>query len=82
AIAANIAHYAAWYDLLPRLSCPVMLLRAKGNDAVPDEDFSRMRDTIPNCKAYEVSNPDHNVHLGDKEEFYSHFDDFLSRIGS
>jgi len=30
--------------------------------------------------AYEVSHPDHNVHLGNKEEFYNYFDEFLNRV--
>jgi len=77
AVAANIASYQDWYELLPRITCPVMLLRAKGGEAVSDEDFARMRAAIPRCRAYELSNPDHNVHLADKDEFYGCFDDFL-----
>lgn len=41
-----------------------MLVRAKGNDAVSDEDFVKMQSLIKNCVPYEMSNPDHNVHLG------------------
>lgn len=80
AMAANIASYENWYPLLPRIKCLVMLVRAKGNDAVSDEDFSKMKSLIPNCMPYEVRNPDHNVHLGNKEEFYGHFDEFLNRL--
>lgn len=80
AMAANIASYENWYPLLPRIKCLVMLVRAKGNDAVSDEDFSKMKSLIPNCMPYEVRNPDHNVHLGNKEEFYGYFDEFLNRL--
>ena len=80
AIAANIANYHNWYDLLPRIKCPVMLVRAKGNDAVSDEDFGKMKSLLYNCRAYEIANPDHNVHLGNKNEFYKYFDDFLKRF--
>jgi hypothetical protein len=38
-----------------------------------------MKSLIPNCTAYELSNPDHNVHLGNTDEFYRYFDDFLKR---
>jgi 2-succinyl-6-hydroxy-2,4-cyclohexadiene-1-carboxylate synthase len=80
AMAANIAYYESWFSLLPGIKCPVMLVRAKGNDAVTDDDFSRMKSMIPNCTAYEMSNPDHNVHLGNKNEFYRYFDDFLGKL--
>lgn len=80
AIAANIAYYQSWFHLLPLIKCPVMLLRAKGNDAVSDEDFTKMQSLLSNCMAFEVSNPDHNVHLANKEEFYSYFNEFLKII--
>jgi 2-succinyl-6-hydroxy-2,4-cyclohexadiene-1-carboxylate synthase len=80
AIAANIAYYAKWYDLLPGIKCPVMLVRAKGGAAVPDDDFGKMRAMIPDCVAYEMSNPDHNVHLANAGEFYGYFDEFLARL--
>jgi pimeloyl-ACP methyl ester carboxylesterase len=80
AIAANIANYENWYHLLSRIKCPVLLIRAKGGEAVPDEDFIKMQSMIANCSAFEVSHPDHNVHLSKKEEFYGYFSRFLSGI--
>jgi pimeloyl-ACP methyl ester carboxylesterase len=80
AIAANIAYYQEWFDLLPSIQCPVLLLRAKGGEAVTDEDFSRMKSLIVDCMAYEVANPDHNVYLSNTEEFYRIFDRFLKRV--
>lgn len=77
AITANIAYYSQWFSLLPRVKCPVMLVKAKGNEAVPEEDFRRMKDLLPDCMAFEMSNPDHNVHLANKSEFYEYFDEFL-----
>lgn len=79
AIAANIAHYSDWFKLLPKIKCPVMLLKAKGNDAVSDADFKKMKSMIPNCMAYEMSAPDHNVHLSNTKEFYEYFDEFLEK---
>jgi pimeloyl-ACP methyl ester carboxylesterase len=80
AIAANIAGDADWFHLLPGIKCPVLLLRAKGGDAVSDEDFSKMQSLLPNCLAREVASPDHNVHLANKEEFYGYFDEFLKLV--
>ncbi len=80
AMAAGIAYDVSWFHLLPGIKCPVLLIRAKGNDAISDEDFGKMQSLIPNCLAHEVSHPDHNVHLGNKEEFYGYFNEFLKKI--
>ena len=80
AIAANIAYDTNWFNILPEIKCPVLLMRAKGGGAVSDEDFSKMKSLIPNCLARETSHPDHNVHLANKEEFYGYFDEFLSQF--
>ena len=77
AIAANIAYYENWFHLLPEIKCPVMLLRSSSQEAVTDEDFAKMQSLLPNCMAFEVSLPDHNVHLSNKQEFYRYFDEFL-----
>jgi 2-succinyl-6-hydroxy-2,4-cyclohexadiene-1-carboxylate synthase len=78
ALAANIAYYENWYHLLPRINCPVLLMRASGGEAVPDEDFVRMRTLLRRCMVREVMNPDHNIHQGNKEEFYGYMDEFLA----
>jgi len=80
AMSANIAYYRNWYHLLPKISCPVMLVRASGHEAIPDKDFLKMQSMISDCMAVEMSHPDHNVHLGNKSEFYEYFDSFLQRI--
>ena len=80
AIAANIAYEEDWFHLLPKIKCPVLLIRAKGSGAVSDEDFAKMQSPIPLCTAREISHPDHNVHLGDKEKFYGYFDEWLNKL--
>jgi 2-succinyl-6-hydroxy-2,4-cyclohexadiene-1-carboxylate synthase len=81
AMAANIAYEQNWFHLLPKIKCPVLLIRAKGNEAVSDEDFTKMQSLITDCVAHEMSHPDHNVYLSNKAEFYRYFDEFLKRIG-
>lgn len=39
-----------------------------------------MNSLILNCIAREMSHPDHNVHLSNREEFYGYFDEFLRKI--
>ncbi len=82
AIAANIAYYEDWFHLLPRIQCPVLLVRAKGGEAVGDGDFSRMKSLLPGCMACEMSSSDHNVYLGNTTEFYGYFDGFLKKVTS
>jgi pimeloyl-ACP methyl ester carboxylesterase len=80
ATGTNAANYRNWFRLLPEIRCPVLLVRARGGDAVPDSDFERMRSMLPDCTAVEMPTPDHNVHLADAEAFYRCFDSFLSRL--
>lgn len=80
AMAANIAYEENWFHLLPRIKCLVLLIRARGSGAISDEDFIKMQSLIKNSLAYEISHSDHNVHLGNKEEFYRYFDEFLKKI--
>ena len=82
AMAANIAYYQKWFDLLPKIQCPVMLVRAGGHEAVSDDDFNRMRSLLSDCMAFEMSHPDHNVYSGNREEFYRYFDSFLNKAKS
>ncbi len=80
AMAANAAHGVEWYDLLPRITCPVLMVRAKGGGVVSDAEFSRMKTLIPDCMAFEASDPDHAVYLSNTEEFYRYFDRLLARV--
>ena len=80
AVANIISHYEDWFHLLPEIKCPAMLIRSASHAGVPDEEFAKMQSMIPHCIAFEMSNPDHNVHLANKEEFYGYFDEFLKTI--
>ncbi len=77
AMALNVANYRSWFELLPNIECPAMLVRSSDHEAVPDGDWERMRSSIRHCTAFEMSKPDHNVHLSDTLEFYDCFDSFL-----
>ncbi|WP_242953844.1 alpha/beta hydrolase [Clostridium sp. BL-8] len=79
AMAAYSTYYQSWFQLLPSIKCLVLLIIAKGNNAVSNEEFVKMQSLIPNCIAYEMSDEDHNIHLAKKEEFYKYFDEFLER---
>jgi 2-succinyl-6-hydroxy-2,4-cyclohexadiene-1-carboxylate synthase len=80
AMALNAVNDDDWFHLLPQIQRPVLLLRAKKGGAVTDGDFAKMQSLLPDCTACEASNPDHNVHLSDKDEFYGYFDAFLAKV--
>lgn len=42
----GIGHYINWYCLLPKIKCPVLLIRSKSHNAVPDADFAKMQPLI------------------------------------
>jgi len=81
AISANIANYHSWYELLAQIECPTMIARSSSHEAVSDADFEILRKEIRQAYAYEVSHPDHNIHLSNKAEFYAFFDDYLHKSG-
>ncbi len=81
AISANIEYEYSWFHLLPQIKCPVAMIRATGhNVAVPKKDFDKMKSLIADCVCFEMSNPNHNVHLSDTKEFYGYLDSFLKKI--
>jgi len=80
AIALGITHDEDWYFLLPKITCLTLLIRAKGGEAVPDEDLLKMKSMLSDCLSYEMTESDHNVHLSNKKEFYGYFDEFLAEI--
>lgn len=77
AMARNIAEYRDWFDLLPKIRCSTMLIRAKESGAVTDKDFSEMGKMIRDCVSYDMQTNDHNIHLVDTEQFYKYMDSFL-----
>ncbi|MBI9049425.1 MAG: alpha/beta hydrolase [Anaerolineaceae bacterium] len=81
AMAANIAYYENWFHLLPKIKCPVMLVRSSSHEAVADPDYVKMQALLSDCMAIEMSTPDHNVHLSNQQEFYGYFDKFLVESG-
>jgi pimeloyl-ACP methyl ester carboxylesterase len=70
-----------WSELLPGIKCVTLLIKAKSHEGgMTDQEFAEMKSMLPNCIAYEMSHPDHNVHLANKEEFYGYFDEYLKKI--
>ncbi len=69
-----------WYHLLPEIKCPALLMRTSSHEAVPEADWNKMQAMLPNCTTAEMSDPDHNVHLANPEEFFDCIDKFINCI--
>ncbi|MCR3760686.1 alpha/beta hydrolase [Clostridium felsineum] len=80
AMASIFLNSLDFWDTLSRIKCLTMIVRSSSHEGIPNEDFKRMAACLKNHLAFEMSNKDHNVHLSNKEEFYTCFDKFLSSI--
>lgn len=82
AMAALKEYMREWYDILPGIACPVLLMRADESWDLSREAAERMRGLIEDCMYIEISGSDHMVYADNPEEFYGGFDRFLERISS
>ena len=81
AMAANAIYDVKWSHLLSNIKCLTLLIsKARNHETKSYKDFIEMQSLIPKCIAHEMSDPDHNVHLANKEEFYEYFDEFLKKL--
>lgn len=78
---AAIEHYScSWFDILPQIKCPVLLVRATESWCLTKEAADRMRSHLKNCTYFEVSKSDHMVYADNPDEFYSGFEKFLDKV--
>ncbi|WP_245237272.1 alpha/beta fold hydrolase, partial [Paenibacillus ihuae] len=77
AMAANIAYNVDWYGRLSEITCPVLLVRARDGESMPDEVWEKAQARIADCTAREMPGSDHNVHVSDPDLFYSFLDEFI-----
>ena len=75
----NKAH-RGWLDLLPRLKCPVCLVRAAQSVFFSSDDARQMRELITDCTYFEVEDSDHMVYDDNPAQFYARFDAFLQKL--
>lgn len=80
AMGALSRDYHDWYDLLAKITCPALLVRATESWCLSVEEAEKIRRALPGCDYYEVSDSDHMVYADNPEEFYAGFDEFLSKI--
>jgi len=80
AMAAMDEYHREWYDILPKIECPVLLVRAGDSWSLSKEQAAKMIPLIKDCTYYEVSGSDHALYLDNPEGFYPGFEEFLGRL--
>jgi 2-succinyl-6-hydroxy-2,4-cyclohexadiene-1-carboxylate synthase len=78
---AAIEQYScSWFDILLKIRCPVLLVRATESWCLSREAAEKMRSCIKDCTYFEVSKSDHMVYADNLDEFYSGFEKFLDKV--
>jgi 2-succinyl-6-hydroxy-2,4-cyclohexadiene-1-carboxylate synthase len=80
AMSAIREYSQGWFDLLPKIQCPVLLVRAAESWSLSREDADKMVRLIKDCTYAEVTDSDHMVYADNPEEFYPPFEEFIRRV--
>jgi pimeloyl-ACP methyl ester carboxylesterase len=81
AVRAVFDSNGAWalHDLLPRLTCPTLLLRAPlANGGIVDDEAVSLAQSNPKVRVVDVPEADHNIHRGRFETFMTEVERFLA----
>jgi pimeloyl-ACP methyl ester carboxylesterase len=67
------------HDLLPRLDCPTLLLRAPvAQGGIVDDEAVRLAQANPHVRVVTVDEADHNIHRGQFGRFTAELESFLA----
>jgi len=80
AMSAIEAHLHGWLHLLPRIECPVLLVRGTVSWAFSKEQAERMRPLIRHLTYVEIRDSDHMVYVDNPQEFEPAFDAWLESL--
>jgi len=80
AMGALSRDYHDWYDLLPGITCPSLLVRADESWCLSPEEAAKIRRTLPGCGYFEVAGSDHMVYADNPEGFFRDFDQFIKTL--
>jgi pimeloyl-ACP methyl ester carboxylesterase len=80
AMSAIAEYRQQWHHILPRIQCPVLLVRAANSWCLSEEEAARMRPLIQDCTYFEVTHSDHMVYADNPGEFYPQFERFIGRL--
>jgi pimeloyl-ACP methyl ester carboxylesterase len=69
----------ALHDLLPRLTCPTLLLRAPlAQGGIVDDEAVALAEANPQVRAVTIQQADHNIHRGQFDPFMHEVEPFLA----
>lgn len=77
AMGATRNSYENWHYLLPKIKCPVMLMRGKRSWCLSQNEAAEMARKLAGCMYVEVES-DHMVYADAPEDFYAAFEQFLA----
>ena len=80
AMTALYRSYRPWHEMLRRIECPVLLVRAAESWCLSAEEAAVMLSEIRDCTYFEVAGSDHAVYADNPEDFYRGFDAFIRRF--
>jgi pimeloyl-ACP methyl ester carboxylesterase len=80
AMSAIATYHQQWFAILPKIQCPLLLVRATESWCLSKEVADTMRPLIHDCTYFEVSKSDHMVYADNPEEFYPPFEQWLARV--
>ncbi len=80
AMAALMHFNHDWHHLLPKITCPTLLVRAADSWCLSKEAADRMMAGIADITYYEVPDSDHMVYVDNDDAFYPPFEQFLNQI--
>ena len=80
AMAAIESYRHAYLDLLPRIRCPVLLVRGSVSWAFSKEQAGRMRPLVRRLTYVEITDSDHMVYVDNPKEFDPVLDSWLEGV--
>ncbi len=80
AMGALSRDYHDWYDLLPLIRCPALLVRADESWCLSAEEAAKIRQALPGCTYFEVSGSDHMVYADNPEGFFAGFERYMMSL--
>jgi esterase len=68
----------AWWEELPRISVPTLIIGGGPTSHVPQERLAEAAALIPNCRLVTITGAGHVIHLTRPEEYLAILQDFLA----
>jgi pimeloyl-ACP methyl ester carboxylesterase len=78
--AVTAARSRSWWEFLPRVLRPTLLLHVEGSTELPDEVAERMRRELPDPSYVQIPDSGHNFHLENPQRAAAEIARFVERL--